>query len=204
MLEFVKLSNIRLHCYLFILESWEKLLPFLVQMYKMDFRTRIILFEFLIFDMEMPFCSFNSKEMTTLTANGSSWQPQEQGIKEICGLLEQQISPVSTSDKTQIWQQLQHYSQFPDFNNYLSFILSHAEVYFIIVNFCSFNWLLLIDISDRFHACLFSSIELIMVWAIWCSLADFICCYLWMTTEVCWVIIDQDVAFAWCIRWSWY
>ncbi|KNA13109.1 hypothetical protein SOVF_119770 [Spinacia oleracea] len=66
--------------------------------------------------------------MTTLTANGSSWQPQEQGIKEICGLLEQQISPVSTSDKTQIWQQLQHYSQFPDFNNYLSFILSHAEI----------------------------------------------------------------------------
>lgn len=64
--------------------------------------------------------------MTPLTANNSSWQPQEQGIKEICGLLEQQISPVS--DKSQIWQQLQHYSQFPDFNNYLAFILSHAEV----------------------------------------------------------------------------
>ncbi|XP_057500476.1 transportin-1-like [Actinidia eriantha] len=55
----------------------------------------------------------------------SSWQPQEEGFKEICGLLEQQISP--TSDKSQIWQQLQHYSQFPDFNNYLAFILARAE-----------------------------------------------------------------------------
>ncbi|GAB2285053.1 Transportin-1 [Dionaea muscipula] len=60
-------------------------------------------------------------------AAGSSWQPQEQGLKEICGLLEQQISPTSTSDKSQIWQQLQHYSQFPDFNNYLVFILSRAD-----------------------------------------------------------------------------
>lgn len=56
----------------------------------------------------------------------ASWQPQEQGFKEICGLLEQQMSP--TSDKSQIWQQLQHYSQFPDFNNYLAFILARAEV----------------------------------------------------------------------------
>ncbi|XAR72677.1 hypothetical protein NMG60_11019397 [Bertholletia excelsa] len=55
----------------------------------------------------------------------SSWQPQEEGFKEICGLLEQQISP--TSDKSQIWQQLQHYSQHPDFNNYLAFILARAE-----------------------------------------------------------------------------
>lgn len=66
--------------------------------------------------------------MTALLGSGSLWQPQEQGVKEICGLLEQQISPVSTTDKSQIWQQLQHFSQFPDFNNYLTFILSHAEV----------------------------------------------------------------------------
>ncbi|KAG5555116.1 hypothetical protein RHGRI_012595 [Rhododendron griersonianum] len=32
-----------------------------------------------------------------------------------------------TSDKSQIWQQLQHYSRFPDFNNYLAFILARAE-----------------------------------------------------------------------------
>ncbi|KAF8377772.1 hypothetical protein HHK36_031157 [Tetracentron sinense] len=51
--------------------------------------------------------------------------PQEEGFREICGLLEQHISP--TSDKPRIWQQLQHYSQFPDFNNYLAFILARAE-----------------------------------------------------------------------------
>lgn len=59
-------------------------------------------------------------------AAAATWQPQEGGFKEICGLLEQQISP--SSDKSQIWQQLQHYSQFPDFNNYLAFILARAEV----------------------------------------------------------------------------
>ncbi|XP_015059174.1 transportin-1 isoform X2 [Solanum pennellii] len=58
-------------------------------------------------------------------AASGTWQPQEQGFKEICGLLEQQMSP--TSDNSQIWQQLQHYSQFPDFNNYLAFIFAHAE-----------------------------------------------------------------------------
>ncbi|XP_031260063.1 transportin-1 isoform X2 [Pistacia vera] len=57
----------------------------------------------------------------------ASWQAQEEGFKEICGLLEQQISPSSTADKSQIWQQLQHYSQFPDFNNYLAFILARGE-----------------------------------------------------------------------------
>ena len=61
-------------------------------------------------------------------AANASWQPQEEGFKEICGLLEQQISHISSADKSQIWQQLQHYSQFPDFNNYLAFILARAEV----------------------------------------------------------------------------
>lgn len=59
-------------------------------------------------------------------ATGVSWQPQEDGFREICGLLEQQMSP--SSDKPKILQQLQHYSQFPDFNNYLAFIFAHAEV----------------------------------------------------------------------------
>ncbi|GMY14006.1 transportin-1 [Fagus crenata] len=58
-------------------------------------------------------------------APSGSWQPKEEGFKEICGLLEQQIS--HSSDKSQIWHQLQHYSQFPDFNNYLAFILARAE-----------------------------------------------------------------------------
>jgi transportin-1 len=47
-----------------------------------------------------------------------SWQPQEQGFKEICTLLEQQISHSSSSaDKSQIWNQIQQYSNLPDFNN---------------------------------------------------------------------------------------
>ena len=54
------------------------------------------------------------------------WQPQEQGLREICTLLEAHISP--NSDQARIWQQLQHYSQFPDFNNYLVFLLARGEV----------------------------------------------------------------------------
>ncbi|KAF8750611.1 hypothetical protein HU200_012316 [Digitaria exilis] len=53
------------------------------------------------------------------------WQPQEQGLREICTLLEAHISP--NSDQARIWQQLQHYSQFPDFNNYLVFLLARGE-----------------------------------------------------------------------------
>ncbi|TVU16727.1 hypothetical protein EJB05_40304 [Eragrostis curvula] len=53
------------------------------------------------------------------------WQPQEEGLREICTLLEAHISP--NSDQARIWQQLQHYSQFPDFNNYLVFLLTRGE-----------------------------------------------------------------------------
>ncbi|XP_058091249.1 transportin-1 isoform X2 [Magnolia sinica] len=63
--------------------------------------------------------------MAAATAAASLWQPQEEGLREICGLLEQHISP--TSDQARIWQQLQHYSRFPDFNNYLAFILARAD-----------------------------------------------------------------------------
>ncbi|KAJ4772512.1 Transportin-1 [Rhynchospora pubera] len=58
-------------------------------------------------------------------AAADTWQPQEQGLREICALLEQQITP--GSDQARIWQQLQQLSQFPDFNNYLVFILSRAQ-----------------------------------------------------------------------------
>lgn len=74
-----------------------------------------------------------------MAAPASSWQPQEEGFKEICGLVEQQISP--SSDKSQIWQQLQHYSHFPDFNNYLAFILARAEVLLSFVHSPSFLYL---------------------------------------------------------------
>ncbi|KAF5449020.1 hypothetical protein F2P56_029509 [Juglans regia] len=63
-----------------------------------------------------------------MAASSAPWQPKEEGFREICGLLEQQISHSSSSaDKSQIWQQLQQYSQFPDFNNYLAFIFARAE-----------------------------------------------------------------------------
>ncbi|WOL11529.1 transportin-1 [Canna indica] len=58
-------------------------------------------------------------------AAAALWQPREEGLREICGLLEQHISP--TSDQFRMWQQLQHCNQLPDFNNYLVFILAHAE-----------------------------------------------------------------------------
>ena len=61
--------------------------------------------------------------MATATA---LWQPQEEGLREICAVLEAHISP--NSDQARIWQQLQHYAQFPDFNNYLVFLLARGEV----------------------------------------------------------------------------
>jgi hypothetical protein len=54
------------------------------------------------------------------------WQPQQEGLKEICDLLEQYRLP--TVDQSRIWQQHQRCSQLPDFNNYLAFILCRAEV----------------------------------------------------------------------------
>lgn len=56
----------------------------------------------------------------------STWRPQEEGLREICVLLEQQMAP-SSDDKSQIYQKLQQYSQFPDFNNYLAFIFARVE-----------------------------------------------------------------------------
>ena len=64
-----------------------------------------------------------------MAATAVVWQPREDGLSEICALLEQQISPSSAAvDKSQIWKQLQHFSQIPDFNNYLVFILVRAQV----------------------------------------------------------------------------
>jgi len=73
--------------------------------------------------------NLRGRNPVTMAAPTPSWQPQEQGFKEICGLLEQQISHSSSADKAQIWQHLQRYSHLPDFNNYLAFIFSRAEVF---------------------------------------------------------------------------
>ncbi|CAN8271312.1 unnamed protein product [Cochlearia groenlandica] len=62
-----------------------------------------------------------------MAAATAVWNPRDDGLAEICALLEQQISPSSVVDKSQIWKQLQHFSQFPDFNNYLVFILVRVE-----------------------------------------------------------------------------
>ena len=64
------------------------------------------------------------------------WQPRDDGLAEIFTLLEQQISPSSAVDKSQIWKQLEHFSQFPDFNNYLVFILVRAEVSLLSLSLC--------------------------------------------------------------------
>lgn len=53
------------------------------------------------------------------------WQPQEEGLKEICTLLHEYKAP--SSDQNRVFQQLQRFSQFPDFSNYLSFILCRSE-----------------------------------------------------------------------------
>ncbi|URD95428.1 hypothetical protein MUK42_30808 [Musa troglodytarum] len=82
-------------------------------------------------------------------AAAALWQPREEGLREICGLLEQQISP--NADQARIWQQLQHYSRLADFNNYLVFILAHAVVLsshsflfpFLIGSFLAFGGLLI-------------------------------------------------------------
>ncbi|CAL9074954.1 unnamed protein product [Musa acuminata var. zebrina] len=82
-------------------------------------------------------------------AAAALWQPREEGLREICGLLEQQISP--NGDQARIWQQLQQYNRLADFNNYLVFILAHAVVLsshsflfpFLIGSFLAFGRLLL-------------------------------------------------------------
>ncbi|KAJ8763694.1 hypothetical protein K2173_003166 [Erythroxylum novogranatense] len=40
----------------------------------------------------------------SLRLASETWQPHEEGVREICGLLEHQISPSSYSDKSQIWR----------------------------------------------------------------------------------------------------
>ncbi|MCO5611248.1 hypothetical protein L7F22_065500 [Adiantum nelumboides] len=53
------------------------------------------------------------------------WQPQEEGLIGICALLQEHRAP--SADQTRVFQQLQQFSQLPDFNNYLTFILCRAE-----------------------------------------------------------------------------
>eukprot|EP00249_Psilotum_nudum_P021527 c28143_g1_i2 orf=1539-4217(-) len=53
------------------------------------------------------------------------WNPQEGGLNEICALLQEYRTP--SVDQNRILQRLQRCGQFPDFNNYLTFILCRGE-----------------------------------------------------------------------------
>ncbi|KAH7437698.1 hypothetical protein KP509_05G084500, partial [Ceratopteris richardii] len=53
------------------------------------------------------------------------WQPQEEGLRGICVLLQEHRAP--SADQTRVFQQLQQFSQLPDFNNYLAYILCRGE-----------------------------------------------------------------------------
>ncbi|GJP69466.1 hypothetical protein CLOP_g479, partial [Closterium sp. NIES-67] len=55
----------------------------------------------------------------------AAWQPSEQGANEICTLLHEYLKP--GVDQARIFQELQRCSQFPDFNNYLAFLLCKGE-----------------------------------------------------------------------------
>eukprot|EP00898_Chlorokybus_atmophyticus_P008623 jgi/Chlat1/8762/Chrsp90S08112 len=53
------------------------------------------------------------------------WEPQVEGVVQICRLLTEYMSP--GADQARILRQLQACAQFPDFNNYLAHVLTRAE-----------------------------------------------------------------------------
>jgi hypothetical protein len=55
-----------------------------------------------------------------------TWNPQEQGLREICLLLQEHRAP--SSDQARIFLHLQQLTRLPDFSNYLAFILCRGEV----------------------------------------------------------------------------
>ncbi|XP_024516729.1 transportin-1 isoform X2 [Selaginella moellendorffii] len=61
----------------------------------------------------------------------SPWQPREEGVNEICALLQEGKRP--NADQARIFEQLQRCSQVPDFNNYLVFILCRSEGQSVVV-----------------------------------------------------------------------
>jgi transportin-1 len=54
----------------------------------------------------------------------ATWQPRQEGVDQIVTLLTQYQQP--GVDHAQIFAQLQHFSNFPDFNNYLVFIFANG------------------------------------------------------------------------------
>jgi hypothetical protein len=69
------------------------------------------------------------KQLTKLVESSiimASWEPNQDGVREICQLLHEYLQP--GVDQQAIFMQLQKCSQYPDFNNYLTYILTHADV----------------------------------------------------------------------------
>ncbi|MEQ2264580.1 Transportin-1 [Xenotaenia resolanae] len=54
------------------------------------------------------------------------WKPDEQGLQQILQLLKESQSP-DTSTQRSVQQRLEQLNQYPDFNNYLIFVLTKLK-----------------------------------------------------------------------------
>uniref|UniRef100_A0A4W4EJE1 Importin N-terminal domain-containing protein n=1 Tax=Electrophorus electricus TaxID=8005 RepID=A0A4W4EJE1_ELEEL len=54
------------------------------------------------------------------------WQPDEQGLQQVLQLLKDSQSP-NTATQRAVQQKLEQLNQFPDFNNYLIFVLTRLK-----------------------------------------------------------------------------
>eukprot|EP00958_Prasinococcus_capsulatus_P023744 scaffold3600_cov387-Prasinococcus_capsulatus_cf.AAC.6 len=60
-------------------------------------------------------------------AMASAWQPNEEGVRRITTLLQEYLQP--GADQARLFQELEQCKQFPDFNNYLAFVLCLGQDY---------------------------------------------------------------------------
>uniref|UniRef100_A0A8C8E6J5 Uncharacterized protein n=1 Tax=Otus sunia TaxID=257818 RepID=A0A8C8E6J5_9STRI len=54
------------------------------------------------------------------------WKPDEQGLQQILQLLKESQSPDTTTQRA-VQQKLEQLNQYPDFNNYLIFVLTKLK-----------------------------------------------------------------------------
>uniref|UniRef100_A0A8B9G7F0 Uncharacterized protein n=1 Tax=Amazona collaria TaxID=241587 RepID=A0A8B9G7F0_9PSIT len=54
------------------------------------------------------------------------WKPDEQGLKQILQLLKESQSPDTTTQRA-VQQKLEQLNRYPDFNNYLIFVLTKLK-----------------------------------------------------------------------------
>lgn len=60
-----------------------------------------------------------------MASHGSSWQPREDGLVQLCQIFTEVLTP--GSDQARILQQLEQFRQFSEFNNYLTYIFAQGE-----------------------------------------------------------------------------